>query len=169
MIVSQYRKEFCRPPNPIAEHLRCVAYLDGDISEVLPYLNRALGGHQYFADPPSLTLKLPGKLITLYATKIAINILRDEAEADSILEWLKEKINETWSRHEEIEPSYGIAPKPRVLNILRLLPKTNCGKCGDPTCMVFAVRISEDPTRLEDCPILDELHIRAIREYLEQF
>ena len=89
MLIDQYRKEFCRPPNPQAEHLRCVAHLDADISEALPYLNRVLGANQYFTDPPSLTLKLPGKLVTLHAKDIAINILEDEAEADAILEWLK--------------------------------------------------------------------------------
>lgn len=169
MLISRYRKEFCRPPNPKAEHLRCVAHLDEDISEVLPYLNRSLGGHQYFTDPPSLTLKLPGKLVTLHAKEIAINILKDEAEADTILEWLKEKVNETWSRIEEIEPSFEVAPKPRLFDILRLLPKTNCGKCGDVTCTVFALHISEHAARLEDCPLLDELHKERIRQYLERF
>ena len=169
MLISRYRKEFCRPPNPEAEHLRCVAYLDADISEVLPYLNRTLGGHQYFTDPPSLTLKLPGKLVTLYGKAIAINIVKDEAEAEDVLEWLKEKVNETWNRREEIEPILRVAPKPRLLDILRLLPKTNCGKCGDPTCMVFALRSSKNAGQLEDCPHLDESGKGRIREYLEQF
>jgi len=169
MLISRYRKEFCRPPNPKAEHLRCVAHLDSDIRKVLPYLNRVLGGHQYFTDPPSLTLKLAGKLVTLHAKEIAINILKDEAEADTILEWLKEKVNETWNRRREIKPSFGVASKPRVLNILKLLPKMNCGKCGDPTCMVFAVRISEHAARPQDCPLLDDLHQRGIDEYLGQF
>jgi ArsR family metal-binding transcriptional regulator len=169
MLISRYRKEFCRPPNPEAEHLRCVAHLDVDISEVLPYLNRVLGGHQYFENPPSLTLKLPGKLVTLHAKEIAINILRDEAEADVILEWLKEKVNDTWARRQEIEPSFSVASKPRVLEVLRLLSKTNCGKCGDPTCMLFAVHICEQVARPEDCPFLDEVQKRRIHEYLDQF
>jgi ArsR family metal-binding transcriptional regulator len=169
MLVSHYRKEFRRPPNPKAEHLRCVAYLDEDISEVLPYLNRVLDGHQYFPEPPSLTLKLPGKLVTLRAKEVAINILEDEGEADRILEWLKEKINETWRERERIEPRFTAAPKPRLLDILRLLPKTNCGKCGDPTCMVFARRLSERTARPEDCPALDEQHSADIRQYLEPF
>jgi ArsR family metal-binding transcriptional regulator len=143
--------------------------LEDDISEVLPYLNTVLGGHQYFTDPLSLTLKLQGKLVTLHAKEIAINILRDEAEADGILEWLKEQVNETWSRRSEIRPSFGIAAKPRVLEILKLLPKTNCRKCGDLTCMVFAVRVSERNGRLEDCPLLDESHKKKIRKYLDQF
>jgi hypothetical protein len=58
MLVESYRKEFCLPPNPKAQHLRSYAYLDGNITEVLPYLNTVLGAYQFHRDPPSLTLKM---------------------------------------------------------------------------------------------------------------
>jgi len=168
MLVEGYTKEFCRPPNPNAEHLRCVASLDTDITEVLPYLNTALGGHQYFRDPPSLTLKLPGKLVTLYPRKIAINILKDEQEADSILQWLKQQINNTWEKREAIAPSFAVRSRsrPRALDILKVLPKTNCGKCGKPTCMVFAVAVSEGSCIIDECPGIDEQNKERIRHYL---
>jgi hypothetical protein len=67
MLVKAYAKSFVRPPNPQAPHLRCFAALDADITQVLPYLNTALKGFQYYKEPPSLTLKLPGKLVTLSA------------------------------------------------------------------------------------------------------
>jgi ArsR family metal-binding transcriptional regulator len=144
MLLSQYSTKFVRPPNPTAQHLRCYAQLDGDISEVLPYLNTWLKGHQFFRDPPSLTLKYRGgTLITLTSHEIAINIVKDQAEAEDILEWLKEEINATWERRGEIAPSFEVAVPPRVLEILKLLPRTNCGACGQPTCMVFAVQVGQ--------------------------
>ncbi len=169
MPIIRYRKEFCRPPNSRSEHLRCVAYLDTDISDLLPYLNRTLNGHQYFTDPPALTLKLPGKLVTLHANDISINIVHDEFEADTILEWLKEKANDTWNRRHEIQPKFAVASKPRVLNVLRLLPKTNCGKCGYSTCMVFAVMICEHAALPHDCLFLDDTHLKEIDEYIGRF
>ena len=169
MLLKQYRKEFCRPPNPEARHLRCVAYLDENISDVLPYLNTVLNGHQYIKKPPSLTLKFNGKLITLYAKEIGINIVKDEDEADNILKWLKKEINDTWKRRKEIEPSFEVAKKPGVLNILKRLPKTNCQECGQPTCMVFAVLVTEGKKSPEDCPQLDVKNKIKLREYLEQF
>jgi ArsR family metal-binding transcriptional regulator len=169
MLVESYRKEFCLPPNPKARHLRCYAHLDGDITEVLPYLNTALGGYQYYKDPPMLTLKYQAKLITLYPKMIAINMVKDEAEADNILEWIKQEINETWKRREEIKPSFERAPIPRILDILRLLPKTNCRGCGQPTCMVFASQVSEGAKDPEDCPPLDNQNKRRVQEYLAQF
>jgi hypothetical protein len=38
MMLKHYRKEFRRPPNPSAKHLRCVAYLDENISMVFALL-----------------------------------------------------------------------------------------------------------------------------------
>ena len=35
---------FVRPPNPSAQHLRCFARLEADLSEVLPYLNISAEG-----------------------------------------------------------------------------------------------------------------------------
>ena len=87
MLVERYHKEFCLPPNPKARHLRCYAHLDGDIGEVLPYLNTVLGGYQYYRESQMLTLKFQAKLITLYPQMIAINMVKDEAEAEKILEW----------------------------------------------------------------------------------
>ena len=45
-------------------------------------------------------------------------------EANKILEWLKREINEAWEKRAEIEPSYEGIPKPKVLEILKLLPRT---------------------------------------------
>jgi ArsR family metal-binding transcriptional regulator len=169
MLIKQCHKKFVRPPNPIAQHLRCYAHIDGDISEVLPYLNTVMKGHQFYHDPPSLTLKFQGKLITLTSHEIAINIVKDETEADDILEWLKEEVNATWERRGEIEPSFEIAAKPRILDILKLLPKTNCRACGQPTCLVFAVQVSQGAQGLDNCPAIGEENQKRLREYLGQF
>jgi len=92
MLLTGYRKEIFRPKcNPSFQSVHCFAYLNEDIREVLPYLNTVLGGTGYTHDPPSVTFQLHGRLITLHSNKIAINALRDEGEADKVLEWLKYK------------------------------------------------------------------------------
>jgi ArsR family metal-binding transcriptional regulator len=169
MLVKRYRKEFYLPPNPEATHLRCYAHLDGDINEIPPHLNTVLGGYQYSREPPMLTLKFQAKLITLYPKMIAINIVKDEAEAENILEWLRKEINHTWERRAEIMPSFERAPRPRILDILKLLPKTNCRECGQPTCLVFATQGREGTKSPEDCPPLDKQNMRNLQEHLAQF
>lgn len=170
MLLKNYTMQISRPEcNPNFQSLHCIAHLDQDISEVLPYLNAMLGGFMYLKDPPSVTFKTRGKLISLYPRKIAINALRDEEEADNILEWLKKEINETWERRADIEPHYEGAPQPRVLEILRFLPKTNCRECGEPTCMVFATLVAQGAKGPEDCPPLIEENKRRLQEYMGQF
>ncbi len=38
------------------------------------------------------------------------------------------------------------------LDIFKLLPKTNCGECGVPTCMAFAMKLAAKNAELSVCP-----------------
>ena len=170
MLLRSYRKEIFRPAcNPSFQSLHCIAHLDQDIGEVLPYLNSALGGFEYVKDPPAVTFKLHGKLITVHPRKIAVNALKDEVEAENILEWLKREINESWEKRAEIEPMYGGAPRPKLLEILKILPKTNCQECGQSTCMVFSSLLLEGVKGVDDCPSLDDQGRERLEVYLGQF
>jgi ArsR family metal-binding transcriptional regulator len=170
MLLKGYRKEIFRPEcNPSFQSLHCVAWLDEDIEAVLPYLNARLGGDEYYQDPPAVTFRPQGKLITVHPRKIAVNALKDEAEADKILEWLQREINEAWEKRSETSPNTESAPKPKILEILKLLPKTNCRACGEPTCMVFAARVAEGVKGPEDCPPLQDQEVLTLREYLKPF
>lgn len=42
------------------------------------------------------------------------------------------------------------------LDIFKLLPKTNCGDCGVPTCMAFAMKLAQKKAELTDCPHASE-------------
>jgi len=172
MLIREYRQEFVRPPNPSAQHLRCFAYFEADIEEILPHLNAVLKGHQFSQQPPMLTVKLQAeqaKLITIYPRMIAINIVKDQREAGEILEWLRQVINDTWKRRQEIPPRFEVPTRPRILDILRLLPKTNCRQCGLPTCLVFAAQVSEGLQGPGACPGLDETNRKRLMDYLANF
>jgi len=170
MLLKSYSKEIFRPEcNPGFESVHCIAHLDQDISEVLPYLNAVLGGFDYLKNPPAVIFRSQGKLITVHGNKIAINALRDEAEADKILEWLKREINAAWENRDNIKPSDEGAPKPKLIEILKLLPRTNCRDCGEPTCMVFAARMAEGVKEGADCPPLGPEGEHRLDEYMSQF
>ena len=170
MLLTGYRKEIFRPEcNPSFQSLHCFAHLDQDVGEALPYLNAALGGFEYSTDPPSVTFRVHGKIITVHPRLMAVNALKDEAEADKILEWLKREINQAWENRADIQPSYTGLPRPLLLEILKLLPRTNCKKCGQPTCMVFAALAVEGGKGVEDCPDLDADQAARLGEYLRRF
>ena len=38
------------------------------------------------------------------------------------------------------------------LDIFKMLPKTNCGECGVPTCMAFAMKLASKSAELSACP-----------------
>jgi acetyl-CoA decarbonylase/synthase complex subunit gamma len=42
------------------------------------------------------------------------------------------------------------------LDIFKLLPKTNCKKCGQPTCLAFAMSLAQKKASLDQCPDASE-------------
>jgi len=42
------------------------------------------------------------------------------------------------------------------LDIYKKLPKTNCGDCGLPTCLAFAMKLAGGQAKLEACPHVSE-------------
>src|SRR3990172_61228 len=42
------------------------------------------------------------------------------------------------------------------VEIFKLLPKTNCKKCGHPTCLAFAMKLAQRQATLESCPDVSE-------------
>lgn len=170
MILNGYTKEIFRSKCDSEAHtLHCHAHLDEDVSAALPYLNAVLGGFTYIKDPPSVTFKASGKLITVHSDKIAINALKDEEEADKILTWLQNEINAAWENRNNIEPSYESAGQPKIIDILKHLPKTNCGECNAPTCMVFAVQVAEGGKVAAQCPHINEKTESLLNNYMQRF
>ena len=170
MLLENYELEiFNSKCNPGAMSVHCFAHLSQDVSDVLPYLNTLLGGFEYLRNPPSVTFKAQGKLITVHGRKIAVNALKDEAEARKIIEWLKREINDAWDRRDQIEPSTQSTSRPKLFEILKLLPKTNCKACGEPTCMVFAARVAEGAKGIQICSELTSDARSALDAYLSTF
>ena len=110
-----------------------------------------------------------GKIIKVGAREIAVNALKDEEEADKILEWLKNEINHAWENRADITPRFTGKEKPKLMEILKLLPKTNCRKCGQLTCMVFASHVVEGGRGPEHCPELTESKRDKLLVYLAGF
>ena len=170
MLLESYRMElFNNECMPSAMTIQCFAHLDQDVSAALPYLNAVLVGFEYIKEPPSVTFRAQGKLITVYGRKIAINAIKDENEALKIVEWIKREINDAWAKRDEVEPSYEGVPRPKLIEILKLLPKTNCKECGFPTCMVFATLVVEGGKDASDCPALSDENREKLNSYIEPF
>jgi CO dehydrogenase/acetyl-CoA synthase gamma subunit (corrinoid Fe-S protein) len=55
------------------------------------------------------------------------------------------------------------------MEILKLLPRTNCRVCGHPTCLVFATKVSNGEAGPGACPGLAAEALVGLQEYLGQF
>ncbi|MBW1945909.1 MAG: acetyl-CoA decarbonylase/synthase complex subunit gamma, partial [Deltaproteobacteria bacterium] len=42
------------------------------------------------------------------------------------------------------------------IQILGMLPKTNCGECNIPTCLAFAMKVAAGQTEIEECPYVSD-------------
>ena len=170
MLLTGYTKHITLPAcMPGSTSIHCIADLNEDISEVIPYINATVGGYGLVREPISVSFKMYGKLIAVSAKQIAVNALKDEEEAENILKWLMKEINEAWENRASIEPKYEDPPKPTMVNILKFLPKTNCKECGLPTCMVFATRVAEGLKDADGCPPLTGEKKDTLVNYLSGF
>lgn len=170
MLLESYRLEiFNNKCMPGAMTVQCFAHLDQDVSAVLPFLNAELGGFSYIEDPPSVTFKMHGKLLTVHGNKIAVNALKDEVEARQIVGWMKREINNAWEKQNTITPRFEGMPRPQVIQILKCLPKTNCRECGEPTCTVFATRVAEGVKDSDACPALTPTAKTNLNDYMKPY
>lgn len=55
-------------------------------------------------------------------------------------------------------------PRLTALQLYKLLPKTNCGKCSEKTCMAFAMKLMEKGVKPEDCAELKGEKLKKLKE-----
>jgi len=157
MLLSSYNITRILPCLADPEKIRVIAEISDEIHEVFPYLNAILKGCIYNHPALTLTIKKDGKLFTLHAHHITLAKIEDEKEAEEILKWLQDLINETYEKREQIEPNYSMAAELKALDIFKLLPGTNCKKCGELTCLAFAVLLVGRDTEITKCdPLFSE-------------
>ena len=157
MLLNSYKITRILPCLADPEKIRVIAEMPDEIYEVFPYLNAILKGCIYNHPANTLTIKKDGKLLTLHFRHITLAKIEDEKEAEEILKWLKDLINETYENRAKIEPNYSMAAELKALDMFKLLPGTNCKKCGEPTCLAFAVKLVARDIEIAKCdPLFSE-------------
>lgn len=124
-----------------ADTVNAVVDLTDDVSEVLPYLASVTRVCTYDDRTKVLMFNREGKRIVIYPRRITITKLRDREEAARVAEELRFLTNATFENRQNIAPCYRKGGEVSVLDVLRLLPGTNCRQCGQPTCTAFAAKL----------------------------
>ncbi|HFD39259.1 MAG TPA: Fe-S cluster protein [Anaerolineae bacterium] len=152
MLVPSYEPEIVLPPCDFGrETVNVIGHVAADISPVFPYLNATQPGAMYHAAGPTLRFRFEGHMVTLQPHQMAIGGLADGDEAVEALARLQRLINDTWQRRDEIEPSTVERKRLNPLAVYKLLPRTNCRACGQPSCLVFANKLVVGQVALEQC------------------
>ena len=153
MLIDSYELEIFTPPcEPGAERYVARARIQADISDVLPYLNATLRGAVYYSEAQALTWKKAGHNVAFHAKEIAVSNVEDRQAAAKELEGLIALVNRTWDRRGEIVPDISTRRRPPPMQVYNLLPRTNCRRCGEPTCHVFGLKLVAGQRELEECP-----------------
>jgi ArsR family metal-binding transcriptional regulator len=155
MLIEAYDVDLqCPACEPGAEIWTATVTAAADLSELMPYVNAVVDRGQYAPSVPTLVWRDGPHKLFLRPHQFGVSNVRDRAQADARVAALVQFLNDTWEGRHRITPDHTTRTKPKVLDVLRLLPRSNCGDCGVPSCMAFAVALCEGDKNLEACPTL---------------
>lgn len=137
-----------------------------DLTELLPYINSVVDNPNYQQHSSSLVFKIGIVGFTFKKDEINITRFANTTELYELLDWAKDLINDTYESKAEIVPNYESRKIVPALKIYGMLPKTNCGKCGESACMAFAAKLNKLDAEIDDCPILQEQEYTELKEKL---
>jgi len=154
--------------NPCDDTLEAMAEIDVDITDLLPYLNAELGPGLFDPSRPYLRIPQERGVMIFYPDRIGISKCPNKPEAQKRIEALIDTVNAIAERRDSIEPSYRSLGDIKALDVIKLLPRTNCGECGRRTCLAFAAAFAQGQAAPQDCPPLLEPERHDQREALAQ-
>jgi ArsR family metal-binding transcriptional regulator len=131
--------------------IRLIAHISGDLTDVFPYLNAEMQQGCYNHHVATFTFMDAHRMVSLYPRRIAIAKADEIVDAWRTLETIRRQVNGTWARRASITPSYEMREKPPALEIFKRLPRTNCGDCGELTCLAFAVKVWHGSALPSEC------------------
>ncbi len=167
---SNYEIKHILPCIAEPDKIRVIAKFNQSISKLTPILHLITQASRYSRETNTVTLKASkGELVTVHGDgRVCIATVESTERAREIIE----KIMEALKKAEEIlaregEPSEDLIKRReqvKPLEIYKLLPKTNCGECGEKTCMAFAVKVASGELDVSKCPKLNTSIKNMIRK-----
>jgi len=94
-----------------------------------------------------------------------MRMIKNEIEAKEVLEDIKDTINEAIKK--EVIPSPKEKIRVELMDIYKYLPQTNCGKCSEQGCYIFAIKLIAGQVALDKCTPLKEPEYTYNQERLQ--
>jgi ArsR family metal-binding transcriptional regulator len=154
-IINEYDLKLVEPGcSPGSGRWGVLITLQEDISAVFPYLNAEFGHTIYDHQNKNLVVRDRNQAYAFRPEEIQIARADDSTHARQITAELVEKINRVWRERDRITPYFKDKRPVAVIDIFKLLPRTNCRKCGYLTCLAYAADLRQGTATLENCPHL---------------
>lgn len=128
--------------------------LDQYVSHLFPYINAILDDALYYEKPEHIRFLFNGYRCFLYTDSAVVHFFESKTAARDFIPGFIEFLNSVEAQKNNTRPNYDqIKPVP-IIDILKILPKTNCKKCGYLTCMAFAAAVMKGKEGIDNCPDL---------------
>ncbi len=159
---------------PGAGILRAVVEIEDDISQLFPYINGYVKKARYLPKIPWIRFPFygfPERLNIKYdiackSNQIIIGKFTSNEEAKEIVSQAIKFLNFISDNRDNIEISNKEWAPPSAITILKYLPQTNCGRCGERTCLSFSVKLSQGDAEPEECEDLSGKNLALLKEIL---
>ncbi|MCC5910817.1 MAG: Fe-S cluster protein, partial [Clostridiaceae bacterium] len=118
---------------------------------------------------PSLTFKKKFRIITLHRDKLAVSKAINETDAYEITDLVRDLVNDVYEKKDQIIPLHEMRKKPTAIELYKYLPKINCKRCGETTCLAFASKFLMGEGSIKRCqPLYDENNKEKL-DMMEEF
>ncbi len=122
------------------------------VDALFAYINGILDDALWYEQPNHVRFLLDGRRCLLYPERAAAHFFTSRESALAFIRPLMDFLKDIDDRKAAIQPNYNRITHVHVLDILKLLPGTNCGDCGFATCMAFAAAVSRGKATADACP-----------------
>lgn len=154
---------------PTSDELNALVEFDEDVKDALPYLNAVLPRATYTHETRTMDFIHDNHhLITLEPHGMKVTGVVDDAQALKVIGQIVDLINGAWDKRDRIEPLYESVRPVTPLEVLKNLPRTNCGNCDEPGCMPFALKVVSGTISAIDCPELEKPEYAQLKEAMTQ-
>ncbi len=126
--------------------------LDRDVSSLFPFINAELDDALYYDNPAHVRFLFDGFRCFLHPDTVAVHFFESRAAAEEFIPGFIGFLNAVHDRRKDIRPNHNQIRQIPVTDILKILPKDNCRKCGYPTCMAFASDMARGRAIAGKCP-----------------
>lgn len=131
-----------------------MAYFDfsTDIEFLFPYINAVARDAQLHENPSHIRFTFNDVTCVLHPKRGMASPLDDRDDAKDFMVKLVDFLNDILFRMDQITARHKFFTQTAAIEILKLLPQTNCNECGFKTCMAFAAMLGRQQTIPGRCP-----------------